>query len=315
MSYEEFTTIPNINLTTVKLYYASYHRFLRMRGNSFDQLILDPEGSYATINQQHYKPSTIRIYMISICMAIENIESFKKRIPPEIVRKWKELTEIAKALDHNDQEKRNNPRNITVTYEDLLNAVNNKANPLETRLLIGLYTLIPPIRFDYYEMRIIRDKSENVCDHFNNLFLYPDQPAYIELNNYKTKGLYGKKTIPIPDQLLILIKKYVGDKKPYLFTTNGSGNTKPYAKSTFFLFMKNHTLAALGRSLGVCDFRHIYITHFDKIKLPIEQKVALAGEMGHSYICQKKYIWKDEEDEHNDSDETMMNKQQAIHTK
>lgn len=78
-------------------------------------------------------------------------------------------------------------------------------------LVLNLYTMIPPIRNDFANLEII--DSEIYSDKINYINLKTKE---LILTNYKTVKSYGVKKLPLPDDLIKLIEKYIKVRTTYL---------------------------------------------------------------------------------------------------
>ena len=82
-------------------------------------------------------------------------------------------------------------------------------NDIRDKLLLALYTYIPPRRIlDYFEMYVLdmssNDNTVNFYDMENKKFIF---------NKYKTAKKYGRQEIPIPDELYSIINSYIRSYK------------------------------------------------------------------------------------------------------
>lgn len=95
----------------------------------------------------------------------------------------------------------------------------NKRNYVDTfqmYLVLNLYSMIPPIRNDFANLELVDSLD----------FVYSDKINYINLKtkeliltNYKTVKSYGIKKLPLPDELIDLIEKYIKVRNLYLGET------------------------------------------------------------------------------------------------
>jgi len=178
------------------------------------------------------------------------------------------------------------------------NKVVEKRNTLEDgspeRLLLSLYTEIPPSRSDYFNTKIY--KKEPPLKKENYIILSKTKGSLV-LNNYKTSKKYGEIRIDLTPEILrqlnISLEKDPRDylfmsqkfKKPFIELKDPSGSFNAWANRVLKdLFNKDFTLTML---------RHIYITRRD---LKLEEKSGterekIAKMMGHSVEQQGRYLW------------------------
>lgn len=178
-----------------------------------------------------------------------------------------------------------------VSFEDIIK-VRNKLKPSQERLLLFMYTEIPPVRNDYSQLRIF--KKSPYFD-IKNYIVISNTENYIVLNEFKTDKTYKQIRIDIPDLLLKEITESIKlTPREYLFISNRT--SKKYNSANSFLQWINRTLKDIfNNSMSLTTLRHIYISRRD---LLLEQQSGtkrkeISEIMGHSLNQQQKYLWHD----------------------
>lgn len=95
----------------------------------------------------------------------------------------------------------------------------NKRSYIDTfqmYLVLNLYTMIPPIRNDFANLEITDSDVYSESDKVNFINLKTKE---LILTNYKTVKSYGIKKLPLPDELIKLIEKYIKVRELYLGET------------------------------------------------------------------------------------------------
>jgi hypothetical protein len=219
----------------------------------------------------------------------DNIELFKKW--DQLHLKFKEPIEH-KYLSNEPSEKE---KKGFIEYDEIVKIrdkiIHNKANTLK-RLLLFMYTAIPPLRADYDCLKIYKktDKIKDPNDG-NYLILNSSNNSKIILNNYKTANKYHQQKIDIPIMLFNEITQSLKLlPRQYLFITNSN---EPFNTKNSYIQWANRLLKSTlnNKFITLTSFRHIYISRRDlclESKSGLEQqKVAKA--MGHSIGMQKRY--------------------------
>lgn len=177
----------------------------------------------------------------------------------------------------------------------------------DIRLLISLYTMIPPVRSDYYKVKIYKDEKFIPEDDTN--FIVLNNKPYIGLRKYKTSKTYNTIKINIPKNLEKEIKDSLNRKpREYLFVQK---NKKPFEKPNSFNKQMNRLLKdKVNENFSLTAFRHIYITRRD---LKLEEKSGLERDevakiMGHSIATQQNYLWHTFEKEKDNEKKEKQNK-------
>ena len=211
----------------------------------------------------------------------------------EIFEQWNDIHKIIKEpIDQKYLSNKPTKRQESayVTFEMLCDIRDKLPDGKYEKLLFDMYTLIPPVRNDYYDTLILYEKPQGLI-HQNYIFLSSSE-NYLCLEVYKTVKTYKVKFIPLPDKLvqdIIYSLKIAPRNRLFL-----SFSHKPYTKENFNSWA-NGRLKALTGNNGLClsMLRHIYITRRD---LMLEEKSGLerkkiADIMCHSLEQQQKYLW------------------------
>ena len=200
-----------------------------------------------------------------------------------------------------------------IAYPELLKMFIQKYKtlPIQTRVICGLYLLLPTRRNEAYEQMTI---STNINEKRKGNFLIVSglrgrnrTPIKIILNHFKTRSTYGKQIIDLQSPLLI---RKVGFNYPrklliqilteYIKTKNISDNQfllspnktfdKPYNESNFNRIIVDSFHRLTGNdSIGSTLLRRVYSTQLSTENLSINQHTKIAELMGHSYQENLKY--------------------------
>ena len=157
-----------------------------------------------------------------------------------------------------------------------------------TYLVISLYTLTPPRRnLDYALMYIIMDEEEALDESRN---YYIASTAEFMFNNYKTKKVYGKQRLAVPDELKVVLDNYIEkyvekfpnmDDMPLLVSSSGKMLNKTNG-------ITNILNKAFGKNIGSSALRHIYLS--DKYGDSLKDRKDDSNSMGHCLSTQSTYI-------------------------
>ena len=194
---------------------------------------------------------------------------------------------IADILDILSNKTGNIP-NIKPVY--FLGTNRNFVDLYQQYLVLNLYTMIPPIRNDYGNCRIITDADGVMC---NNEFNYINiSSSKLFLCSYKTSKKYGLKEITIPEELLKIIKKYEILKKNLLKYTGGfmlinTTNLQPMLKNSLTKFINK---IFIPKKVSTTILRKSYISWRFPVHDSMRERMDVADVMGHSVgISQKVY--------------------------
>jgi len=175
-----------------------------------------------------------------------------------------------------------------LTINDIVNKRNEPDIDIMTKLLLSMYTLIPPVRIDYYATHIIKSGEVPETD---NYIILKNGEAELVIRKYKTSRKHGQINHPkLPDDLYnIIIKSLEEYPRKYLFENNGKAFT-----SNGFCKWSSSTLKKLfGVELTLTMIRHIYISSLPLSTMTVEEKINIGKLMGHTIGVQAEYEWKD----------------------
>ncbi len=183
-----------------------------------------------------------------------------------------------------------------ICYEDAVKIRNGLPDGSYERLLLTLYTDIPPVRSDFHDTKIYNSEPSNMSK--NNFIILKNNKGTLVLNDYKTSKKHGTITIDLPNetlkQLNLSLKK---EPREYLFL---STSTKlPYSKlktpEKSFNSWANRTLKNIFKNedFSLTMLRHSYISRKDleMEKMTGTQRNEIAKKMAHSVATQERYRW------------------------
>ena len=148
-------------------------------------------------------------------------------------------------------------------------------------LVASLYTLIPPIRNEYGDMKVFGRRGPT---RTGNELIWAKKPVII-MRDYKTNGTNGEVELPISKELQDVITawfNHLGGRPPYLFGTkyNDTASLKLIASA----------FGTTGKFVGIDNLRHAYIQHhLPAIATNTEKRRILADRMLHSVATQQNY--------------------------
>jgi hypothetical protein len=244
---------------------------------------IDRIYSYIDIGA-NYKTTTKRDYLIILSLVMKALS--KKELGEVIYDRAKQYAKEHMSSEYKQELDENEKVNY-ITYGELLNKLqvlidiyNNTPTfkNLIKVVVLGLYVLQPPIRNDYYNMRIIRNDYED--DKQSNYLLLDDkQNIYIILNHDKVINLHGRGELPITNPLLksilLLYLTTYAANNIYLFqNTNGT----PYTKRQIQYIING---LFTNRTLNIYNLRSAYISNYYKTHHTLLERTELADKMRH----------------------------------
>lgn len=238
-------------------------------------------------------------YVTALKSLFQEAPGLKQKYP-EIFMKWDEIhKEVRQPINAKYQSNKPTERQeeAYVSFDELERKRESLEIGSDARLLLSLYTLVPPLRSDYNLVAIYKNDKDIKYDNY----LILNKNPYFVITKYKTAKTYKDIKIDLPKKLVKEIKESLKLKpREFIFVQK---NGKPYEKSNTFNRWANRTLKSLfdKKNISLSTLRHIYITRRD---LKLEEKSGLernkiAQMMGHSVGTQQNYLWHTYEKEKN----------------
>ena len=293
---------------TKKIYIKSFEIIKEIWGDkkcNIDCIIKKPDEYYDKLieyskgNSSRFKDKKISIHTLSnyiapiISLFLHNEELKENEI--ELFQKWKNnMEKIRKPVS--DKYLTNEPnerqKNAYVSFEDLISIRDKLEIGSFDRLLLFMYTAIPPVRSDYYKTQIYKRKpSKNVED--TNYIVLSKKP-FLVLNKYKTAAKYKTIIVDIPEDL----KKEIEESllkypRHHLFISKQTG--EPYELENTFNKWANYSLKKTTKkpNFSLTMLRHIFLSRKDLNigNMTGTEKNEIAIKMAHGIHQQGLYRW------------------------
>ena len=159
------------------------------------------------------------------------------------------------------------------------------------RLLLCMYTMIPPVRADYFATQIVHDNE--VPTHKNYIrILAPDNIECV-LTDFKTAKTYKQITHKFPPDLISEFNASLQKNPRKFIFINTKG--EPHTRNSFVLWTRRCLTRIFETDFTLVFFRHAFITDFITNKITPETTDAeikvVSDKMGHSPGMFRAYKW------------------------
>jgi hypothetical protein len=146
---------------------------------------------------------------------------------------------------------------------------------LQEYVILALYTLMPPVRLDYGEMKIVPVEP---AEPVGNYLIWGKKP-YFYFSDYKTFKVYGVMKIQLCAALVKVLEEWLAYPTQYLLEDRSGNPLGAVALGQLIIstFQKH-----CNKKVGVSMLRHSYISYIRAKELPIKKSDALAHQMMHS---------------------------------
>ena len=191
----------------------------------------------------------------------------------EEANKYKKVIDVATGLPAKTVKQEEN----WLTWDEVIAVRDSLDKNSERYVMLCLYTMFYPRRNrDYTEMKIVRRKDAKMPKTQNYLMLTKSVATFI-FNQFKTSDNFGQQVFNVPEELAVVLRRYVGKKK-MLFGEDRPSN-----------YITQNLNAIFDKKIGSSMLRHIFL---EKYKDPESQAVirdmmATANAMGHSVGTQQ----------------------------
>jgi hypothetical protein len=242
-----------------------------------EDLSIDPKGTIEVMDKAYTTFTSTRVALSALRKVYPDVKEFAT----EIMKRKPEFMKIDM-----DQTATKAQMDKFISWEDILkfrDEYYDEMTPTQ-RVLMALYTYVPPVRADYTPMRIVDKKPRKLEDGMNYVILC--KKPYFLFHAYKTHKTFGDQIVMIPVKLQEEIRKYLetnpGD---YLFQDGGSPWTSARLADTFKkIFQKFHSM-----DTGITMLRHAYTTAFHAGSKSIKEMKSVAQKMMHGVMQSHAY--------------------------
>ena len=294
-----------LSAVTKQMYMNKLDRILNeyQHKRSIMEWILDPEGfrndtiEYCgRTSKKTGKPlgnqSMTSYFTVMISLILHNPQIQEQY--PEILSQWKRLkVDVGKPTQDHYMSNKPNEKQIKayIPYDELCRIRDSLPLGNKMRTLIGLYTRIPPMRADFWSMRVYKEEPK---DDKGNYIVISEPKSEIVFNQYKTSKQYGQIREPIPQELVDEVASTVDLPTGMLFV-NKKG--EPYTRSASWSMAVTRGLRKVTNNpnFHLTMFRHSYASRPEVARQPLSKRNEIASKMGHSVMRNEQYKFADDE--------------------
>jgi len=168
--------------------------------------------------------------------------------------------------------------------------LSNKEFDLFQQYLVGsLYTMMPPVRNDYANMKVISFKDyDKLKDKKNNyLVVVGKNKKFFSFGAYKTEETFGVMTVPIRPAVNKILNDFLKHNTSGYLLLN---RKKQPLSDNGLTKLLNKTFSPTGKKISSTVIRHVYLS--EKYADVEEEKEADSKMMMHSLSTQQDYIKK-----------------------
>jgi len=257
------------------------------------------------INTTYTNINTKSAYQIAIMGVAKHSPTFAEALGTDIIKVITEQNEeVMNEIKGNPkQDKTEKEEENWIPLKTLKKLAKEKTLEFneQDNLLIACYTLMPPVRLDLHDVKIIRSafidpetkRPEGITEKQNYIRIYKKSGrTYTDLvlNEYKTSKTYGIFNERLPKPITDLILKLPVSQSHLFQKKGGDAFSSP---ETFGVYLRSVFKKLTDKNMSVDLLRHIYLTEFRKGEKTEERKQKIAKKMMNSVAEQTNYLRKD----------------------
>ena len=274
---------PIISELSIRTYLSN----LRKVGINHEDDIPKLTKTFDIIEQIKNLKTTMRRNVLSAVLVIVKAMD----MPNEIYNKYRE--ELFKITKTYNAELSENKKTFTqeanwVTMDQLKKATKQllKGGVTQNALIAALYTYQPPVRLDYYDMKIVgpKDKLEGKQ---NFLVIYNRSRKLFVFRDFKTANKYTEVKVSVSKKLNTVINKFLKDHPNREYLLEKKRTREPLTRNALGKIIPT-VFESTGKQVSLNILRHVYISEaidIDQIKAQQE----LAKNMLHDPETQQQY--------------------------
>ena len=292
----------NIHDNSAKLYNTKLNEWISYMPNIYKSLaciIMFPEISMKEL-ESHLKVNTNtnrHIYIVAIMSFIKH-----KRTELQLTHeqystirvKWIDINNeneqpiIDRRLENKPTDKQNEKGGSKIDFNQIIEKRDELPIGSIERLLISMYTMIPPARADYFATQILTNETPTE----KNYIRMGDKVECV-LTDFKTVKTYKSITHDFPVDLITELNESL-KKTPrkYLFL---NANGKPHTRNSFVLWARRCLSRIFETDFTLVFFRHAFVTHYistvDPNSITDGQIKEMSDKLGHSPEMFRAYKW------------------------
>jgi len=281
-------TVAELSEGTRKQYLVKLKHWEEYTGQPLDTLLKDATAAFDKLKASTRIKHTATNHHGYLCAMVAHMKYVLK--DDTLFKAWKKIEEenwsiIEQRYDENRPSELQEDKIMEVDVIEGIRVALEKGS--FERLLLSFYTLIEPIRADYFATELVQPEEESKEENYIVLGEYT-----LKVQDFKTKKKHGSientLSAELIDELEASLKKY---PRSYLFV--GEDRKTPYSSRKMFSNWACRTLTrVLGQPMTLTALRHIYITTKMKKDTPVKELIEIAKKMGHSRGMQRLYEWK-----------------------
>lgn len=302
----DFFENTKLHSSSTKLFNSKLNEWVSFMPTHFQSLgsiLLHPPLAMDFLNK-NIKTNTNtnkHVYLMSVLSIFRHksdiIPYYSDEYITELYITWKDIFNkneqpiIERRLENKPTDKQQAKGGHQITFSQIQEKRDELPAGSSERLLLSMYTMIPPVRADYFATQIV--KGDEVPSQKNYIRIIAPDIIECIITDFKTAKTYKQITHKFPPELIseftLSLEKH---PRTYLFT-----NTKgePHTRNSFVLWTRRCLTRIFETDFTLVFFRHSFITNFITNNIKPDTTDAeikeISDKMGHSPEMFRGYKW------------------------
>lgn len=286
MDYIDAIAGASVSNMSKKVYLTRLKKWVEEAEVELETILANPDKYLKWVYKKSSNPQTQKSYISSILAIFKHTPDLKDKYKSEYETWFEAFKKVNGKIE--DKYKTNEPserqKEGFVEYKEIIEKRDSLEKGSKERLLLAMYTYLPPLRSDFNKVYIYTEKPGRITQD-NYIILY-DTPKIV-LKEYKTSKNNKILENPLPKELIQEIKDSLKEEpREWLFMDRTKG---PYKSTSFNKWANRVFLKLFERPLTISLIRHSFINQLNFNTLSIQDKEDIAKCMAHTVTTQDRY--------------------------
>jgi len=244
-----------------------------------------PEVYIPWLEKEYPNVTSRKVYFSFILGLYKYNQGFAEQCP-EAYKKYVEVFKVAdQAVEARYKENLPSDRQKDgyVPFADIIKKRDSLRSGVIDKLLLGLYTYLPPIRCEYGRVALYKSNAMPASPDPNHII---DEKTLI-ISQFKTKRYHKPSVRELPKELTKELRMSLNLQPRAFLFVNRFGD--PFTSNGYSRWAGDRLQELFGKPLTVTIIRHSFINTLDFNTLSMAEKEEIAEAMQHTVTTQDRY--------------------------
>jgi integrase len=286
MDYIDAIAGASISNMSKKVYLTRLKKWVEEAEVELETILANPDKYLKWVYKKSSNSQTQKSYISAILAIFKHTPELKDKYKSDYDIWFEAFKKVNGKIE--DKYKTNEPserqKEGFVEYKEIIQKRDHLEKGSKERLLLAMYTYLPPLRSDFNKVYIYTEKPSRITQ--DNYILLYDTPKIV-LKEYKTSKNNKILENPLPKELIQEIKDSLAkEPREWLFMDRTKG---PYKSTSFNKWANRVFLKLFERPLTISLIRHSFVNQLNFNTLSIQDKEDIAKCMAHTVTTQDRY--------------------------